>query len=104
MKSSSNGTDIDQMLRTYFRREMPAHWPAAPRGEITTVAQPNSSMAKSRILIGLSLAALVMIYLGLASFFPRDNAAGLNVNGPMIGERATPKMVPAGPAKPAAHP
>jgi len=99
MNSSSNGADIDQLLRGFFRRQLPARWPAAPAMESTTTARPARSMASNRVLIGMSLVALLAIYIGLATFFPRENAPGLNPNrGPLIGHRPVPsKSVPASP-------
>jgi hypothetical protein len=102
MNSSSNGTDIDQLLRSFFRRELPAHWPAAPAGDSTTIAQPARSMASNRVLIGISLAGLLAVYLGLAAFFPRENASGLNPSGaPLIGHRAVPGKSAPGKSLPA---
>jgi len=97
MNSSSNGADIDQLLRSFFRRELPARWPAAPAGDNTTIAQPARSMASNRVLIGISLAALLAVYLGLAAYFPRENQMGLNPSrAPLVGHRAVPgKSVPA---------
>jgi hypothetical protein len=86
MKSSSNETGIDQLLSGYFRREMPSRWPAAP-GNDTTVANPTWTLTSSRLLVGMSLVALLAIYVGLASFFPREQASGVNPGQPLIGQR-----------------
>ncbi len=103
MKTSPSEPGIDHLLRTYFRSETPTRWPAAPTCEITTAAARNQAwtLASSRCLVGGSLVALLVVYLGLASFFPRDHAAGLNLNGATtIGERqkigekkATPPVI-----------
>jgi len=91
--NSSNGTDIDQLLRSFFRREMPARWRAAPTPETTTVTLPARSMASNRVFVGIALVALLATYIGLATFFPRDNMSGLNPNrAPMIGQR--PGVIP----------
>jgi hypothetical protein len=78
MKVSPSEAGIDQMLRSYFRRETPTRWPVAPSGEITVAASQGKSLASSRVLVGMSLVVLVAVYLGLAAFFPRDNSAGLD--------------------------
>jgi hypothetical protein len=91
MKSSSNGFDIDQLLRSYFRRETPKHWPLAPGVDEITVARPEASKGPNRILIGISVTALLAIYLGVAAFFPRETAAGLSPNGSLeVGKRPLP--------------
>jgi hypothetical protein len=97
MNTSSNGAEIDQLLQSFFMRELPARWPAAPALDVTTVAPAPRSMAPSRVLIGVSLVALLAVYVGLATFFPRENRSGLNPNGaPLIGHRALPgKALPA---------
>ncbi len=88
MKTSPNETDIDQILGSYFRREMPSRWPAAPEAEVTTAAKHGWTLATSRFLVGMSLVALLAAYMGLATFFPRDTNAGLNPNGSgMIGHK-----------------
>jgi len=105
MNSSSNGADIDQLLRSFFRRELPARWPAAPAGDITTSAKPARSMASNRLLVGISLAALLAFYLGLAAFFPRENALGLNPSrAPLVGHRAIPGKTVPGKSLPATSP
>ena len=88
MNSSPNGTDVDQILRSYFRREMPPRWPAAPTGDVTTAVKHGRTLATSRFLVGMSLVALLAAYLGLATFFPRDGGMGLNPNSrDMIGRK-----------------
>lgn len=88
MKTSPSETDIDQMLGSYFRREMPTRWPAAPETDITIAPKHGWTLATSRALVGMSLVALLAAYLGLATFFPRDTNAGMNPNGSgMIGHK-----------------
>jgi hypothetical protein len=92
MKPKSNGADIDQLLRSFFRRETPARFPGAPTVETYTVGRPAKSMVSSRLLVGVSVAALVVIYLSLASLFPREKTSGLNPNqAPQVGKNPSPR-------------
>jgi hypothetical protein len=103
-ESSDSPMEIDGVLRSHFRQAMPSPWPAAPRFE-TTVAGREArtwSMAASRALAGSSIVVIVVAYLGLASFFPREKSGVLDpTSGPQIGERpglhpgkVTPMPVP----------
>ena len=89
-ESSDTPHEIDGVLRTHFRQAMPSPWPAAPRVE-TTVASRESrtwSLASARALAGSTIVAIVVAYLGLASFFPREKPAALDTTGgSQMGER-----------------
>jgi hypothetical protein len=81
---------IDGVLRTHFRQAMPSPWPAAPRVETAVAARESRvwSMAASRALAGSTVVAIVVAYLGLASYFPREKPAALDTTGGQhMGER-----------------
>lgn len=87
MTSIQNDDGIDQLLRSYFRREMPARFPDAPAVAVQS-ASPAWTMSAGRAIVGFSLVALLALYIGLSAFFPRELASGLNSNGqPQIGSR-----------------
>ncbi|HEX3313861.1 MAG TPA: hypothetical protein VHR72_03165 [Gemmataceae bacterium] len=90
-QSSDAPAEIDGVLRTHFRQAMPSPWPAAPRFETTTVASREArawSLVSARALAGSTIVAIVVAYLGLASFFPREKPATLDTTGAtQIGER-----------------
>ena len=87
--------EIDGILRTHFRQAMPSPWPAAPRVE-TTIASRESqgwSMASARMLAASTIVAIVVAYVGLSSYFPRQKSAALDTAGSVeIGHR--PKLDP----------
>jgi hypothetical protein len=87
--------EIDGVLRTHFRQAMPSPWPGAPRVE-TTIAGREArgwSMASSRALAASTIVAIVVAYLGLASFFPKPRPAALDTTGAVeIGDR--PRLDP----------
>jgi len=107
MNTTKNDEGIDKLLRSYYRREMPSRWPDAPRGDMTTVAAApvasSATMSAGRFLVGISLAAILALYIGVSAFFPREQSTGLNPNSqPIIGQRpgiepklVAPKAVPA---------
>lgn len=83
---------IDDLLRQYYRREMPRRWPAAPIGDAVVPVGRVSSLMESRFLVGASLVGLLALYLGLASFFPREHpAGGVPHDAPVIGQRPGPQ-------------
>jgi hypothetical protein len=103
-ESSDSPMEIDGVLRTHFRQAMPSPWPAAPRFD-TAVASREArtwSLASARALAASTLVAIVVAYVGLASFFPHEKANVLDPTaGPQIGERpglhpgkVTPMPVP----------
>ena len=80
--------DIDGVLRDHFRQAMPSPWPAAPKVETAVAARESRgwSMMASRALAASTVVAIVVAYLGLASFFPREKAGVLDTtNGTVIG-------------------
>lgn len=93
MTSPRNDDGIDQLLRSYFQGEMPARMPPAPHGERATLPMNSATtLSAGRLLVGVSLAALVALYIGVSAFFPREPSAGLNPNAqPIIGH--LPKIV-----------
>jgi len=93
MTSPRSNDAIDQLLRSYFRREMPARMPAAPHGERATLPMNSATtLSAGRLLVGVSLAAIVALYIGVSAFFPREQSSGLNPNAqPIIGQ--LPKIV-----------
>jgi len=92
--------NVDRLLRSYYRREMPASWPAPPGEAVTSIASAEQStwtLMRGRMLVGASLVALVLGYLSVSAFFPRPHPGGLDPNhGQTIGHR--PGLDPARPA------
>lgn len=86
---------IDQMLKSYFRHEMPARFPAAPGTSAPVPTSGSWSLMSSRFIIGASLVALMLAYMGLAAFFPTSTSNLLNPNStPHIGQKTgIPKTV-----------
>ena len=79
---------VDRVMRDYFEHEMRA-WPKAPETESTLAGRSVPSLAISRLLVGASLVAVVLVYLGLATLFPRSTSGGLQPNQhPQIGHKA----------------
>jgi len=89
--------NVDVVMRRFFRQQMPAAWPAAPTEPTTLAALRSWTLVRSRVLVGASLVALVVGYLSVSAFFPRQQPAGLNPNqGVIIGHR--PGLHPTKPA------
>lgn len=90
--------NVDAVLRRFFRQQMPTPWPTAPAESTVTFGSLRGwTLAHSRLLVGASLIALVVGYLSVSAFFPRQQPAGLNPNqSPTIGHR--PGLNPAKPA------
>jgi hypothetical protein len=80
--------DIDEVLRDYFRAEMPEPWPAwtAPP---TTLRRATSW---SRWAVAASVGLLLAAYLALSGYFPREASERLN-NDPSrdIGQKMPPR-------------
>ena len=84
---------VDRVMRDYFKQEMRA-WPKAPETE-STLANHAGSLMSSRLLVGVSLVAVILVYLGVATLFPRPTAGGLQPNQhPQIGHKAKLVRVP----------
>lgn len=95
MTTNSEDAGIDQLLRSYFRSEMPSRFPPAPGAVAPAPGNASAwSMISSRFIVAVSLVALMLAYLGLATYFPTATTGGVNVNGsPMIGKTANPALV-----------
>lgn len=64
--------DIDQVLRDYYRAEMPEPFPACPTPRRASV--PSRSWQVARWAVAASVALLLAGYLTLAGFFPRESS------------------------------
>jgi hypothetical protein len=62
-------SDVDELLRGYFRAEMPEPWPACPTPE--RAVQRPSHLRITRWVVAASVGLLLVGYLTLAGFFPR---------------------------------
>ncbi len=83
--------DIDQQLTRYFHAETPNPWPGCP------IPRRRRFMTKIthrivRYAIAASLAALLVGYLSLAHFFPREAPAQLENQG-MISKKLDARPV-----------
>jgi hypothetical protein len=89
--------EVDETLRAYFKSAMPSPWPEAPRETVTVLAAESRTwtMATCRAIVGASLVAILLGYLGLASFFPREKAGTLNPNGSNNIIGSNPQLDPA---------
>lgn len=85
---------IDQMLKSYFRSEMPARFPPAPGAVAPAPGTASAwSLISTRFIVAVSLVALTLAYVGLSAFFPTSTTGGVNVNGaPIIGQTAKPPV------------
>ena len=71
---------IDGLLSNYFQAQMPDPWPACPATEsINGVPRrPSRWLNFSRFAVAASVGLLLVGYLALAGFFPREPARKLN--------------------------
>ena len=76
--------DIDEVLRDYYRTEMPEPFPACPTPRRSSV--PSRSWHLARWAVAASVALLLAGYLALAGFFPRESSR-LDNDGRHIGQK-----------------
>jgi hypothetical protein len=84
-----SGDELDGMLRSFFRAEVPDPWPTmkAPPAVVKFEKPRRSTWLRigPRLAIAASVGLLLVGYLALGSIFPKHQANdGLN-NGPTIG-------------------
>ena len=82
-------SDVDDLLRKYFQREMPAAWPACPRPTPPRQRRLVSlwSYRLPRVALAAAVALLFVGYLSVARWFPQDTAGiGLSPTAPEIGD------------------
>lgn len=83
--------DVDQLLRTFFRREMPDPWPQA-KVPPQPVQRPWLRILGPRLAVAAAIALILVGYLALGSFFEPKNRPALNLNpGGDIGSRPSLK-------------
>jgi hypothetical protein len=76
--------NVDDLLRSYFRAEMPEPWPEmrapAPILPLAAPAQRKTWWRRAgRLAIAASVALMLIGYLALASLFPAPTSKGLGV-------------------------
>ena len=62
--SNSSGDEVDQLVTAYFRAEMPAKWPPAPRPWADPARPTNGSAADPATRTRWALAASVALLVG----------------------------------------
>jgi hypothetical protein len=86
-----SGDELEGMLRTFFRAEVPDPWPTMKFPEpILKLRKPRRSTwlrVGPRLAVAASVALLVVGYLALGSIFPKHQPDGPSMNGPTIGQK-----------------
>jgi hypothetical protein len=93
-----NNGDIDGVLATYFKSQLPSPWPAwnAPPESNGLPQRRSSWLSYTRLAVAASVGVMLAAYLALAGFFPREINGRINQDpGRHIGHKAG---VPATPA------
>jgi hypothetical protein len=95
-----SGDELDGMLRSFFRAEVPDPWPTMKFPEpVLKLHKPRRSTwlrIGPRLAIAASVAFLLIGYLALGSIFPKHEANGLNSNGRTIGSNPRRVHTPGG--------
>lgn len=92
--------DLDGLLRSFFRSQLPDPWPAPPRPRaevvplLTRPAPSRWTLARSRFALAASVAVLVTCLWALAGKFAANPGAGLvsPLPGTVTGERDPNKI------------
>jgi hypothetical protein len=87
-----SGDELEGMLRSFFRAEVPDPWPAmkAPAAVVKFEKPRRSTWLRigPRLAVAACVAFLLLGYLALGSMFPKHQAVdGLNNAGPPIGKQ-----------------
>jgi hypothetical protein len=79
--ASTPPDEVDGLLRRFFRAQMPSPWPKAPETSEYKTMTPSRSLAvlrffrpSIRLAVAAAVAALVIGYLALQSWFPDPKA------------------------------
>jgi hypothetical protein len=85
-----NADDLDDLLRAFFRRQLPKRWPAPPQLQSSQKSNARSPSARtlirSRWALAASLALLLLGSLLLPSRFASDGRNGQPVSGTGISD------------------
>ena len=83
--------ELDGMLRSFFRAEVPDPWPTMKFPEaVVKLHKPRRSTwlrIGPRLAVAASVAFLLLGYLALGSMFPKHQQSGLENIGPTIGKK-----------------
>lgn len=84
------GDDLDGLLRTFFRSQMPQPWPASPARHAKNLspARPTSSrhpLMRSRFALAASVALLLLGSLFLPARFTNELKPGSETPGSLYG-------------------
>ncbi len=93
---SSQQRNVDELLRTFFRREMPDPWPQLdlPSAESLPILNQRPRRWPVRLALAAAIAFFLASYFLLASWFPSQNGAATGPDSQfIIGHR--PKLNPA---------
>src|SRR5262249_29702899 len=84
-----SGDELEGMLRSFFRAEVPDPWPTMkfPEPAVKLHKPRRSTWLRigPRLAIAASVAFLLIGYLALGSIFPKHQADGVNNGGRTIG-------------------
>ena len=93
--------NLDDLLRRFFRSEMPAPWPAAPEAPAPRKVRPSRPWFRHsyRLALAAAVALFLIGYLILARTFPADSTRATPSIRPDIGQHPRlnhlpPKMMP----------
>lgn len=86
---------VDELLRDFYRAEVPAPWPAlTPPADVLPLprraSRPSWLRKGIRLAVAASVALFLVGYLALASLFPREHPIGVPEGkhiGPLDGPR-----------------
>jgi hypothetical protein len=90
--------DIDGLLRSYFRGQMPQSWPSPPVPVAPAISshhqlKTRSSLIRSRWALAASVALLLLGSLLLPNRVPQDVNAENSAPGPQISSRDLQKQM-----------
>jgi hypothetical protein len=94
----SSGDELEGMLRSFFRAEVPDPWPMmkAPEPVVKLPMRKRSPWLRvgPRLAVAASVAFLLLGYLALGSIFPKHEQVGPNPGERNIAKDNRPKLLP----------
>jgi hypothetical protein len=92
--------NVDRLLHSFFKNEMPEPWPAVNVLADQPLTKPGWLGTFGRLALVASLALILLGYLALAAKFPSSSEPGLTFDrSQTIGSRISVKQAPLPPSK-----